>query len=170
MPSKTKQEYLTILEILEENPTEQIIKAQYRKLSKIYHTDNISTGNKEKFILITEAKDALINKTYFVPSKGPITFENFKERSSEFSQIINEKLSEFLNIAGENIHKEKIKVKKNQKKLSKKNYKVNNSSNDYEFLFIKKLNSKTIIIFDLTDLTQDRSFIINRKIFNFKIK
>lgn len=180
---KTKQEYLKILQISEENPSEQQIKTQYRKLYKIYHTDNVKTGDKDTFILITEAKNALINKTY--AEKQPITsFSDLRERSDEVSQIINDKLSDFLNIAGENIRKENIKTKKkantpnvNTKTVNPKikttrrsNSNDSCSDNEFNFLVIKKLNAKTIVIFDLTELTQDKSFIINRQIFNFKAR
>jgi curved DNA-binding protein CbpA len=137
---KTKSFYLSVLEITNQNPEEKEIKSQYRKLCKIYHTDNQKTGNHEKFLMIEEAKEALLtgkfekdSQTYFTPP--------------DFLNFANDKISSFLNTAGKNI---KIKKLKNKRKL-----------------IYHKIDDNIILVIDLTKLTKNKSIVINKQIINF---
>lgn len=137
---KTKSFYLSILEITNQNPDEKEIKSQYRKLCKIYHTDNQKTGDHEKFLLIEEAKEALINGKYEKDT-------NYTSSSSDFLNFANDKISSFLNTAGKNI---KVKKLKNKRKL-----------------IYHKIDDNNILIIDLSKLTKNKSVIINGEIINF---
>lgn len=123
---KSKNEYLKVLEITDQNPSEKEIKSQYRKLCKIYHTDNPNTGNHEKFLEIDEAKNALLSNSF-----------KEEEKNNDFIKFANDKISDFLKNYGTN-----IKIKNKQKLLY---YKAN--ANNILVLNLKHLTkNKSFVI------------------------
>lgn len=70
-PQLTKQEALEILELTEEELTEQKLKENYRKLVKQYHPDIIQgKGANQKDIMQANAKLAQINEAYHLLKEG----------------------------------------------------------------------------------------------------
>lgn len=50
--------------------SKDVVKAKYRALCRIYHPDNIKTGNEEKFLEVKRAFEYLNENTSRSPAKG----------------------------------------------------------------------------------------------------
>lgn len=92
---KTKKQYLVDLELdKSSDPTVAEIKTQYRKLSTRYHPDNKKTGNEERFKLITDARNALLNKEFSTePINSPQDFfDNAQNKVNSFVDEMGTKI------------------------------------------------------------------------------